>query len=147
MPPNEEPRAKNAFPPLPPVKSPGPSRGTDPRQAHALELAPGLAARLPSALDTGTGFVASCVDLGELKDMVEQGTKRLTPSQLAERFYVDVQAFVRSIVTTWVQRPIEIACELTERGLRVRFRTQDDHGSYDYAFEAYPRTPSLHEEH
>ncbi len=130
---------RRAFPPLPSVKPPTPGRGTDPRQANALALAPGLAGRLPSAMHSGMGFRASCVDLGELKDLLEQGTKRLTMAQLLSRFHEDVQGFVHSVVTMWVQRPIEISSELREDSIRVRVRTQDDHGTYDYAFDVFPR--------
>jgi len=130
---------RRAFPPLPSVKPPAAGRGTDPRQANALALAPGLAGRLPSALHTGSGFRASSVDLGELKDLLEQGTKRLTMPQLQSRFHEDIQGFVHSVVTMWVQRPVEIASELQDDSIRVRVRTQDDHGTYDYAFDVFPR--------
>lgn len=130
---------RRVFPPLPSVKPPPPGRGTDPRQANALALAPGLAGRLPSALHSGVGFRASAVDLGELKDLLEQGTRRFTMAQLVPRFDDDIQGFVHSVVTMWVQRPIEISSELREDGIRVRVRTQDDHGTYDYAFDVLPR--------
>jgi hypothetical protein len=130
---------RRAFPPLPSVKPPTAGRGTDPRQASALRIIEGLAGRLPSALHTGSGYRASCVDLGELKELVESGTKRLTMSQLEARFHDDIQSFVHSVVTMWVQRPKEISSELRENGIHVRVKTQDDHGYYDYAFDVFPR--------
>ena len=130
---------RRAFPPLPSVKPPSPGRSTDPRQASALRIIEGLAGRLPSALHTGSGYRASCVDLGELKELIESGTKRLTRPQLEARFHHDIQSFVHSVVTMWVQRPKEISSELCEDGIRVRVKTQDDLGYYDYAFDVFPR--------
>jgi hypothetical protein len=79
------------------------------------------------------------VDLGELKELLESGTKRLTMAQLEARFHDDIQSFVHSVVTMWVQRPKEISSELRENGIHVRVKTQDDHGYYDYAFDVFPR--------
>lgn len=124
---------------MPSVKPPAPGRGTDPRQASALRVIEGLAGRLPSALHTGSGFRASCVDLGELKELVESGTKRLTMAQLEARFHEDIQSFIHSVVTMWVQRPKEISSELRADGVRVHLRTQDDLGYYEYAFDVLPR--------
>jgi len=129
------------FPPFPSIKSPPPGRGVDPRQAHALKLDEGLAGRLPTAVDTGVGFRASCVDLGELKELIETGTRRLTLGQLQARWDDDVRGFIHSVVTSWVQRPRDIAGELLADRVRVRLVTQDDHGEYSYTFDVFPRTP------
>ncbi len=101
----------------------------------------GLAGRLPAAVHTGAGFRASCVDLGELKELIEAGTRRLTLTQLQARWDDDVRGFIHSVVTTWVQRPREISSELLADGIRVRIETKDDHGEYTYVFDVFPRGP------
>jgi hypothetical protein len=128
------------FPPLPPVKPPPPGRGTDPRQTGALRMAEGLAGRLPSAVHTGVGFRASAVDLGELKELLEAGTRRITMAQLEARFDDDLRGFIHSVVTSWVQNPREIVSELHAHGIRVRIVTEDDFGAYTYLFDVLPRS-------
>ena len=84
-----------------------------------------------------TGYRASAVDIGRLKDAIERGLKSFTITQIRER-EDEVLRWIYDVLRVWAQRRKTSAITICEAGLRIELQTQDDHGYYDYAFDVFP---------
>jgi hypothetical protein len=132
------------FPPLPPIP-PAPPQPLDERQAKTNQIVGGLADAVKGEMrlagpNLTAGFCASSVDLGRLQAELAQGIARLNAAQIEER-WDEVFSWMRRLLRSWVQRCKHMKIERQERGIRVEFETQDDHGYYNYGFDVFPRKP------
>jgi len=90
-----------------------------------------------------TGYRASAVDIGRLKDAIERGLKSFTITQIRER-EDEVLRWINDLLRVWVQRRKTSAMKICEAGLRIELQTQDDNGYYDYAFDVFPGRRTAH---
>lgn len=134
------------FPPLPPRPEP-PRFPPDQRQAAFHGITGRLAEQITGAVaddfgfataNTVTGFPASAVDLGRLREALESGIAAFDSALVHERWDIDVSRWLRATVLRWIQRCKSIRLDKRERGIRVEIETQDDHGYYQYAFDVFP---------
>ena len=87
--------------------------------------------------NVASGFPASAVDLGALKDALEGGIARFAFSHLRERWDEDVRSWMQQDVHAWVQRCKLSRIRLFDQGIDVSLETQDDHGYYHYRFDVF----------
>jgi hypothetical protein len=130
------------FPPLPRVPIP-PGGRRDPRQTRLAAVVESLSRALGDDAHVGTanftsGFAASAVDLGRLKDLLEGGIARLDMGQVRARWKADVFEWMRRTIRLWVQRCKLLRFRLRDEGIRVEIETQDDAGYYTYGFDVFP---------
>jgi hypothetical protein len=91
------------------------------------------------AADTGaTGYPASGVNLGHIKDALEDALERFSRTSLQARWESDVRRFVLSVLHAWVQRAKYIQADLCDSGIAIEIEAQDDHGYYHYRFDVFP---------
>lgn len=131
------------FPPLPPVPLP-PRFPPDPRQRTRNRIVGAIASQLSEgemqlATDTSaTGYPASGVNLGHIKDALENALERFGRASLQARWESDVRSFVLSVLHAWVQRAKYIQADLCDSGIAIEIEAQDDHGYYHYRFDVFP---------
>lgn len=131
------------FPPMPKVPLP-PRFPPDPRQRGRDRIVGGLAFQLSEGgmeLASGAsveGYPASAVNLGQLKQALEDALSRFAMEQVRARWEQDVRTFVLAIVGAWTQRAKSWGAELRDNGIAIDLETQDDHGYYLYRFDVFP---------
>lgn len=88
--------------------------------------------------DTGaTGYPASGVNLGRIKDTLEDALERLGMATLQDRWESDVRGFVLAILHGWVQRAKHMKADLRDKGIAIEIETQDDYAYYHYRFDVF----------
>ena len=128
------------FPPLPAAPFP-PRFPPDPRQRTRNRIVGAISSQLSDGetelvADTGvTGYPASGVNLGRIKDVLEEALGRFGRAALQDRWERDVQGFVLSVLHAWVQRAKHVKADLRDNGVVIEIETQDDHGFYHYRFD------------
>jgi hypothetical protein len=130
------------FPPLPPAPLP-PRFPPDPRQRKRNRIVGAISSlsegEMQLAADIGvTGYPASCVNLGQIKDALEDALERFGMTTLQTRWESDVRSFVLSVLLAWVQRAKHMKADLCDKGIAIEIETQDDHGYYHYHFDVFP---------
>src|SRR5438045_2463439 len=131
------------FPPLPPAPLP-PRFPPDPRQRTRNRIVGAMSSQLSEgemqlAADTGaTGYPASGVNLGRIKDALENALERFSMATLQARWESDVRSFVLSVLHAWVQRAKHKKADVRDKGIAIEIETQDDHGYYHYCFDVFP---------
>ncbi len=129
------------FPPMPQIPSP-PRLPLDPRQAKLMSLLDRAAAIsttgfVGAAPRFATGFHSSAVDLGKLQAALARGISRFDMAQVHDR-WDEIREWMHRALQAWVQRSLYAKLEVHKTGIRVEFKTQDDHGSYNYGFDVFP---------
>lgn len=131
------------FPPLPHAPLP-PRLPPDPRKRDRNRIVGAISSQLSEGemqvtLDAGvTGYPASCVNLGQLKDALENALERFSIANLQARWESDVRSFVFSVLRAWVQRAKHVKADLCDEGIAIEIETQDDLGYYHYSFDVFP---------
>jgi hypothetical protein len=131
------------FPPLPSAPLP-PRFPPDPRQRARNRIIGAISSQLSEgemqlAADIGvTGYPASGVNLGQIKDALEDALERFSMATLQARWESDVRSFIFSVLHAWVQRAKHMKADLCDKGIAIEIETQDDHGYYHYRFDVFP---------
>lgn len=85
-----------------------------------------------------SGFGASAVDVGALREMLARGIAAFDMAAVRERWDEDLRIWMDDVILNWVQRCKRIHMELGERGVSITIETQDDRGYYTYEFDVFP---------
>jgi hypothetical protein len=131
------------FPPLP-AAPPPPRFPSDPRQRTRNRIVGAISSQISEGemqlvADTGTtGYPASAVNLGQIKDALENALEHFSMATLQARWESDVRSFVLSVLHAWVQRAKHRKADLFDKGIAIQIETQDDHGYYRYRFDVFP---------
>jgi hypothetical protein len=100
----------------------------DPRQRTRNRIVGAISSQLSEgemqlAADTGvTGYPASSVNVGRIKDALEEALQRLGMAILQARWETDVRGFVLSILHAWLQRAKHMKASFVTRASPSRSR-------------------------
>lgn len=85
-----------------------------------------------------TGFAAASVNVGRLKEVLEQGLQAFDMAEIRARWCIDVEDWIAHTAFRWVQGCKDLHVAPARDSIVIELSTRDDSGFFEYGFSVIP---------